>query len=648
MLRSSGQKTIITQTDTSRGIKNADPTKWMFWIYNRRGQSIVFTGVGLILGLLCQYLNFAQWISYAFYCISTIIAGYPIVKAGLSELRQGRTDTNLLISIVIIGAVLLRDFFAAGFVVFLFSLGNILPILSFRQTHNAIDGLMDLIPKVATVKREGKEVNVAVETINTGEIIIIKPGQYIPLDGIVIAGASAINQSVITGTSIPFEKAFGDRVYAGTLNQGGYLEIKVIAILNKITLTKIIKIFEKSQETSTQFEQRLKRFINFYTPIILLLTFILAFLIPLLLQQPFDKWLYKALVILLIASPYVLLISTPIPRISAMAAAISKGVLFKSCQELETVGNISTIAFDKTGIIAQGLPIIQDIYGLGGTSYSLVLQLAASIEQQCHHPLAKAIIEEAENRQVRLLTPQKSIILPGQGVEALIGNSLYYVGNRRLFLEKQISLSTEAEALLHKIESQGRSPILVGNQKELFGIIATSDGIKLEATEAVRLLKRTGLQQIVMLTGDTQAIAQQIAKQINVTDYKAELLPTDKLKAIQKLQSNGIVGVVGDAINDAPTLAAANISFGMTDIDIALETSDVILLDNDLRKIAYALDLSHQTKSVIRQNILFSFIIQVIFLLLGAFGFIGLASAVLVDIGSSLLVTGNGMRLYHR
>jgi Cd2+/Zn2+-exporting ATPase len=652
MLRSGSKKRITPETHSPRGGKNADPTKWMFWIYNRRGQSILLTAVGLILGLLCQYWNFPFWISYTFYCISTTIAGYPIVKVGLSELRQGRINTNLLISIAIIGAIFLGDFIEAAFVLFLFSLGNILTIFTFRQTHNAIDGLVDVVPKLATVKREGKEVNVPLETINLGEILIIKPRQYIPLDGIVVAGASAINQSIITGTSISFEKTFGDRVYAGTFNQGGYLEIKVTAIYSNITLNKIINIFDKSQETSTQSEQKLKDFIHLYTPIIILLTFILAFVIPLVLAQPLDKWLYRALVILVIVSPYALLISTSIPRFSAMAAATRKGVLFKGCKELETAANISTIAFEKTGTITQPLPAIEDIYGICGASYSLVLQLAASIEQQCEHPLAKAIIEEAENRELRLLIPHKTVILPGKGVEALIGESAYFVGNRRLFLENQISLPAEAESLIDKIESQGRSPTLVGNKKELLGIIATSDGIKLEATEAVRLLKRSGLQKIVMLTSDTQAMAYRIAKQINVTDYKAELLPRDKLKAIQELKSNGkshgIVGMIGDAINDAATLAEADISFGMSDIDIALETTDVILLDNDLRKIAYAIDLSHQTESVIRQNILFSFLIKVLFLLLATFGFIGLAGAVLVDIGSSLLVTGNGMRLYNR
>ena len=630
----------------SKQKQKSDLTSWRFWIENRRGQSVILAGIGLVLGLLTQYLVLPIWIARAFYGIGIVIAGYPIARAGLFELRLRRADMNLLMTISVIGAVILGDWFEGGLVVFLFSLGTTLQVFTFGRTRNAIRSLMDLTPPTATVKRGNQEFTVPVESIQLGEILTIRPGGRVALDGVVVSGNSAIDQSPITGESIPEDKDVGDTVFAGTLNQTGFLEVKVTHTSSDTTVAKIINLVEQAQESRAPSQQWVDKFAQVYTPIVILAAIAIALIPPLAFAQPFNVWLYRALVMLVIACPCALVISTPVSIVSAIGAATRRGVLFKGGNALETAGHLTTLAFDKTGTITQGLPIVQQVYDLGVVSGDMVLLLAASFEQKSEHPLAKAIVVKAQELGLELETPLNFTALPGKGIQANFGEQLYLVGNRRLFSDQGICLSDEAESLLTEIEQFGQIPVLVGTNGGLLGAIALSDGIRLEATEALRQLQRVGLKRLVMLTGDRASVAKQIAQQVGITEYQAELLPEDKLQAIQQLRRHGVVGMVGDGINDAPALATADISFAVGGIDIALETADVVLVGSDLRQLAYAVDLSRRTVSVIQQNVVFSLVTKALFLLLGTFGFVGLAIAVLADTGTSLLVTANGMRLF--
>ena len=645
--------------------QNTEPTNWFFWLTNRRGQSVILAGIGLFLGLITQHLALPVWIARTFYGIGIVVTGYPIARAGLFELRLRRADINLLMTISVIGAVILGDWFEAALVIFLFSAGTTLQVFTFGRTRNAIRTLMDLTPPTATVKRGNQEVTVPVESIQLGETLTIRPGQRVALDGVVVSGTSAIDQSPITGESIPDDKAPGDTVFAGTLNQTGFLEVKVTHTNNDTTVAKIINLVEQAQESRAPSQQWVDRFAEVYTPIVILIAIAIALIPPLAFAQPLNVWLYRALVMLVIACPCALVISTPVSIVSAIGAATRQGVLFKGGNALETAGHLTTLAFDKTGTITQGLPIVQKVYiSISDTHNSVmqgvlnrdenghnldsssVLSIAASCEQHSEHPLAKAIVALAKDLLIELQTPEKFTALPGKGIEAKVGESLYYVGNRRLFADRGIPLSLAAESLLVEIENIGQTLVLVGNQTELLGVIACADGLRLEATEAVRRLKLLGLKRLVMLTGDRASVAKQISQQVGITEYQAELLPFDKLTEIQQLRRSGVVGMVGDGINDAPALAAADISFAVGGIDIALETADVVLVGSDLRKLAYTVDLSRRTVSVIQQNIVFSLVTKGLFLLLGTFGFVGLAVAVLADTGTSLLVTANGMRLF--
>ncbi len=606
---------------------------------------MILAGLGLVFGLITQQLALPIWLARAFYGIGIIVAGYPIARAGLFELRLRRADMNLLMTISVVGAVVLGDWFEATLVLFLFSLGTTLQVFTFGRTRNAIRSLIDLTPQTATVKRGDREVTVSVEIIQIGEIVTIRPGQRVALDGVVISGTSTIDQSPITGESIPEDKAPGDTVFAGTLNQAGFLEVKVTHTANDTTVAKIIHLVEESQASRAPTQQWVDRFAEIYTPIVILIAFAIALIPPLAFAQPFDVWLYRALVMLVIACPCALVISTPVSIVSAIGAATRQGVLFKGGNALETAGRMNILAFDKTGTLTQSLPVASQVYGLSENSEQVLL-IAASLEQHSEHPLAKAIVAKAREQGIELQTPTKFRAIPGKGIEAKLGESLYFVGNRRLFADQGISLSPEAESLLVEMETQGRTPVLVGSQIGLLGAIALADGLRLETTEAVRRLKQIGLKRLVMLTGDRAAVARQIAQQVNITEYLAELLPEDKLQAIQQLRRDGVVGMVGDGINDTPALAAADISFAVGGIDIALETADVVLVGSDLRKLAYAVDLSRRTVSVIQQNVIFSLVTKGLFLVLGTFGVVGLAVAVLADTGTSLLVTANGMRLF--
>jgi len=622
------------------------PVGWQFWLKTRRGQTVLLSGIGLLLGVLADRLLGLPLVARGFYVISLGVAIAPIIRSAWIALKLRRADMNLLMTLAAVGAAILGQWFQGALVIFLFGLGTTLQNFALSRTRNAIRGLMDLTPATATVKRNGQEVSAPVEAIQIGEILTIRPGQRIALDGIVRFGESAIDQSPITGESLPENKAIGDTVFAGTLNQSGFLEVEVTHTSRDTTVARIIHLVEEAQESRAPIQQWVDRFSAIYTPIVLILAAGMAIAPPLLFAQPFQPWFYKALVLLVIACPCGLVIATPVSLISAIGAATRQGVLFKGGEALETAGQIQTIAFDKTGTITRGLPMVQQVHCLDATSETMLLTIAASLEQRSEHPIARAIVAAATDRGIELVTPESFTAVPGKGIRASFGDVAYFVGNRRLFEEGGIELSDTANSLLRDIETRGQTPILVGTQQGVVGAIAVADGIRLESAEAVRLLDRMGIDRLVMLTGDRTAVARQVAREVGITEYEAELLPEDKLHAIHQLRRSGIVGMVGDGINDTPALAAADVSFAVGKLDTALETADVVLVGNDLRQLGYAIQLSRRTLAVIQQSITIALVLNATFVVLGVVGIIGLPVAVLEDMGSSLLVTLNALRLF--
>jgi Cd2+/Zn2+-exporting ATPase len=627
--------------------QHINPVGWQFWVKTRRGQTVVLSGVGLLLGVFAERLLLLPLVARGFYAVSLMIAITPILRSAWIALKLRRADMNLLMALAAIGAAILGQWFQGALVIFLFGLGTTLQNFTLSRTRNAIRDLMELTPATATVKRQGQEVAVPVEAIQVGEILTIRPGQRIALDGVVRFGESAIDQSPITGESLPETKAVGDSVFAGTLNQTGFLEVEVTHTAENTTVARIIHLVEEAQESRAPIQQWVDRFSTVYTPIVLALAVGMALSPPLLFAQPFQPWFYKALVLLVIACPCALVIATPVSLISAIGAATRQGVLFKGGNALETAGRLKTLAFDKTGTITRGLPTVRQVHNLGTMSDAMILLIAASLEQRSEHPIAQAVVAEAEAQGVALSAPESFTAVAGQGLRASFGSVTYFVGNRRLFEEQGIDLSDAAQSLLCDIESQGQTPVLVGTKAGLVGAIAIADGIRLESADTVRQLKRMGLKQIIMLTGDRAAVARQVAQQVGIAEYQAELLPEDKLHAIQQLRCSGMVGMIGDGINDTPALAAADVSFAVGTLDMALETADVVLVGNDLRQLGYAIQLSRRTLAVIQQSIAIALVLNATFVLLGVFGVIGLPIAVFEDMGSSLLVTLNAMRLFN-
>jgi len=627
--------------------RKSDPSGWQFWLKTRRGQTVVLGGAGLLLGAIAENLLLLPLIAQGFYATSLIVAIVPILRAAWIALKLRRADMNLLMTLAAIGAAILGQWFQGALVIFLFALGTTLQNFTLGRTRNAIRDLMDLTPATATLRRNGQEVSVPVEGIQIGEVLTICPGQRIALDGIVMSGVSVVDQSPITGESLPENKEKGAQVFAGTLNQTGFLEVEVTHTARDTTVARIVHLVEEAQESRAPIQQWVDRFSAIYTPIVLVLALGITLVPPLLFAQPFQPWFYKALVLLVIACPCALVIATPVSLISAIGAATRQGMLFKGGNALETAGRIKTLAFDKTGTITQGLPVVQKVHNLGLMSDNMILTIAASLEKQSEHPFAKAIVTEATTQGLELETPESFTAVPGKGIWAKLGKVIYFVGNRRLFEEQGVELSEAAKLFLAEIESQGQTSILIGTRQGLVGAIALADGLRLESAEAVRLLKRIGLKRLVMLTGDRSAVAQQVAQQVGIEEYQAELLPEDKLQAIHKLRRSGVVGMVGDGINDTPALAAADVSFAVGKIDVALEAADVVLVGNDLRRLGDAVQLSRRTLSVIQQSIAVALVLNATFIILGVLGVIGLPIAVFEDMGSSLLVTLNAMRLFN-
>ena len=642
---------------------------WQFYLTTRRGQRVILSGIILLLGFIIHTIDLSMWIERSIYLLAMVLAGYPIARAGFLALNSCKADINLLITVSSIGTCLVGNFLEGAMVVFLFSLGTTLQNFTLERTRNTIQDLINLTPSVATVKRNSKEITIPISNISVDEIITVRPGQRIPFDGKVIYGISTVDQSPITGESVPVDKKTGDSVFAGTLNQTGYLEVKTRCKSSETIMARIIHLVESAQFSSNKSQQWIDNFVSIYTPTLIIFATAIAIIPPLFFSQDIHICFYNALVLLVIACPCALVISTPVSIISAIGAASRKGILFKSTNSLETAGKIDIIAFDKTATLTQGLPKVVNIYSLGEKEKTSILQIAASLEQQSEHPFAKAIILEAQNQGLVLQKPYEFIAKPGKGIQAklsqnsdstlcdpqiaslfgqnsllsYINRELYMVGNPSLFS----SIPLEINGLLAKINHLGQTPVLVGTKQGLLGIITLADRLRVEAKQTLNLIQTTGVKQVLMLTGDSKSVAQQIVKQLGIAHYRSELLPQDKLQEIEKLKYHGIVAMVGDGINDAPALASADVSFSIGHTDLALETADVVLLNEDLRLLAHAIYLSRKTASVIQQNIIFSLLTKALFLFLGTFGIVGIFLAVLVDTATSLLVTLNGMRLFN-
>ena len=602
--------------------------------------------VGGVLALAAEVVALAYGDSslgaVAFALGAIALAGLDTYRKGLVALRRFNLNINALMTVAVTGAAILGQWPEAAMVMVLFAIAEMIEEKSLDRARRAIEGLMAMAPEMATVQQGSAWQEVPAATVALGAIVRVRPGERIALDGTVTSGSSAVDQAAITGESVPLDKQAGDKLFAGTINQNGELLYQVTAKADDSTLARIIRAVQEAQASRAPTQRFVDTFARYYTPAVFAVAIAIAVLPPLLTGADWLTWVYRALVLLVIACPCALVLSTPISVVSGLTAAARRGILIKGGLYLEQGHRLKVLALDKTGTLTQGRPVVTDVQALEG-SEDEVLALAVSLSGRSDHPVSKAIAARGTG-DLREVTGFQA--LQGRGIEGSIANERYRLGNHRL-VEESAACSPELEAKLDALEAQGKTAVVLVRGKVSIGIFAIADQVRPESVEAVARLKQLGVRP-VMLTGDNRHTAEAIARQVGIEDVRSELLPEDKLQAIQALSvGDTVVGMVGDGINDAPALAKAHIGFAMgaAGTDTAIETADVALMDDDPRKLAEFIDLSRATKAVLWQNITLALGIKVVFLSLAVVGEATLWMAVFADMGGSLLVVFNGLRL---
>ncbi|MBX0285217.1 heavy metal translocating P-type ATPase [Haloarcula salinisoli] len=649
------------------------------------------SGVVLAIGLVLEFvlpganaqvgtvLGSALHVADLLFLVAVAVGGQAILRNGYYSARNLNLDIDLLMSIAILGALTASLafgealYFEAATLAVLFSIAELLERYSMDRARDSLEELMDLSPEEATVRRDDQELTVPVDTVDVGERVVVRPGEKIPLDGDVIDGESAVNQAPITGESVPVDKTVGDEVYAGTINEEGYLELQVTSVSGDNTLSRIVEMVEDAQSNKTEREQFVERFSAYYTPVVVAFAVLVTLASPVVLGTTLSTAVVYGLTLLVLACPCAFVISTPVSVVSGITSAAKNGVLIKGGNHLEAMGEVDVVAFDKTGTLTKGELTVTDVIALNGNSEDDVLRCARGLEARSEHPIGEAIVAEAGEGGERDIDDFESIT--GKGVRAELGGIPHFAGKPGLFEELDFDLShvhattdgglvtKTAQQLCERnncldlldetvpeLQSEGKTVVLVGTEDELEGVIAVADGVRPEARAAVERLRELGIEKTVMLTGDNERTAAAIADQVGVDDYAAELLPDEKVAHVEALdgETDGGVAMVGDGINDAPALATATVgvAMGAAGTDTALETADVALLSDDLSKLPYLYDLSGRANGVIRQNVWASLGVKAALAVAVPFGYVPIWLAVLAgDAGMTTAVTGNAMRL---
>lgn len=610
---------------------------------------LALSGLFALLSEICSWIDCPDWSVAVLGILAVALSGVTTYKKGWIAIRNGNMNINALMSIAVTGALLIGQWPEAAMVMVLFTISELIEAKSLDRARNAIEGLLKLVPETVTVSEpDGSWREVEACEVNVGRIVRVKPGERIGLDGQIIRGSSSVNQAPITGESLPVEKMEGDAVFAGTINESGSFDYLVTAAASNTTLARIIHAVEEAQGKKAPTQRFVDKFAHIYTPTVFAIAVLVAILPPLMMGAGWHEWIYKALVLLVIACPCALVISTPVTIVSGLAAAARHGILIKGGVYLEEGHKLAWLALDKTGTITHGKPIQTDFDTLADVDETLCRSLAASLSGRSDHPVSRAIATAASAAQTPVLLVEAFEALAGRGVSGIIDGKKYALGNHRLIHDQGLC-SPEYEQKIEALEQQGKTVVLLADEQQVLALFAVADTVKESSHMAIGELHRLGVKT-VMLTGDNQHTANAIAQQVGIDLAKGDLLPEDKLKAIASLGQESVVGMVGDGINDAPALARAHIGFAMGAMgtDTAIETADVALMDDDLNKIPTFIRLSQATRSILIQNISMALIIKSVFLILTLAGLGTMWMAVFADVGASLLVVGNGLRLLRK
>ncbi len=589
-----------------------------------------------------HWMGVSHHVEVALYGIAIVIGGYHWAWEGIEEFIEERCiGIEVLMMAATIGAIVLGMWDEAAFLVVLYGAAEGLEEYTFAKTRASIRKLLDLAPKEARIEKAGEEVMIPAETLDEGDIFIVKPGESLPTDGIIIHGRSSINEAAVTGESLPVEKEEGMKVFAATINQDGRLEVRVTVAYENNTLSKMVHMVEEAREQKSQRQLFIELFGEKYTPAVLFVALLLL-VIPPLLGASFDYWGTKAVVLLVAAAPCALVMSTPVAIATGIGTAGKNGVLIKGGMHLENLGKLKAIAFDKTGTLTEGKPRVSDIMALEVNDKRL-MQLASSLERSSTHPLAQAIVEKAKELGVEPVEISDFRSLTGAGVQGQIDNELYYLGKPKLFEE----MGLKPDAQIGALQEEGKTVVLVGTKEKIVGVIGIADQIRDESRQVIQALHQLGIK-VAMLTGDNERAARAIAKKLEMDDVRADLKPEDKIQAIEELeQKYGTVAMVGDGINDAPALARATvgIAMGTAGTDAAIEAADVALMGDDLNKVLYATSLGKKSQQISTQNIIFSLVVLAALIPSALIGWLSLAGAVFFHEISEILAVLNGLRV---
>ncbi len=637
-----------------------------FWPTHGRAVLCAASGIAVIAGFLSHWFLHGSLldalaeggrseshvfpvVSVGVYLIGVIAGGWFIFPKAVAALRRFRADMNLLMTIAVLGAIGIGEWFEAATVTFLFSLSFVLEAWSIGRARNAIKALFKLTPPRARYicPHDGDIMEKPVEEVPLGATVLVRPGERIPLDGEITKGSASVNQAPITGESVPVEKREGDEVFAGTINEDGAIEFRVTKPASDTTIARIIRMVEEAQSRRAPSEQWVEKFASYYTPAMMLLAIAIAVVPPLVFGGVWARWFYESLVILVIACPCALVISTPVSIVAALAAAARSGVLIKGGAFLEEAGRLKVVALDKTGTVTHGRPEVQKIIPLNGHTEEELLDRAAALELHSRHPLARAIVRRAEQLSRAVIPAENYREFRGRGAQGTIDGRIFWIGSHRMLHEKQME-NEEMHRKIYALEDAGHSVIVVGNDDHVCGFISVADSVRDNALSIVADLKRAGVEKVIILTGDNQGTARAISEKIGADEFHAELLPEDKLKAIEDVKGRyGSVAMVGDGINDAPALAAATlgIAMGAAGTDAAMETADIALMSDDLSRLPWLIRHGRRTLGVIRQNIGFALSVKLLFMSLAIANIATLWMAIAADMGASLLVIMNALRL---
>ncbi|MGZ4864097.1 MAG: heavy metal translocating P-type ATPase [Halobacteriota archaeon] len=577
---------------------------------------------------------------------ATLIAGYSVIKKGLfGVIRKHRLDMNLLITIAAAGAFAIGHGEEGAAVMLLFFVAEFLEDYAGDRAQREVGSLLRLAPETAVVVREGRETVVHAHEVKAGEVVVVKPGEKVPLDGVITNGISSLNQAALTGESVPVVKAVGDTAFAGTISEDGYIEVRVTKQSDETILSRIVQLVDEAQRKKTPTEAFIDRFSRYYTPIVITLAALVAILPVLLLGLPFSEWFYRGLVLLVVSCPCAMAISTPVSVVSGLTAAAQRGILIKGGDVIEELQDVKVVIFDKTGTLTEGRLAVTDVIGLNGATEGEVVRIAASLGTKSTHPASQAIVRKADEDKVVLapITDFKSIA--GKGLTGKLNGAEFYVGSRSFLSDVK---SHVPQDVIDKLEAEGKTLMLVGTDNHFIGVIGLKDRIRDSSVGTLRALSARGIKT-VMLTGDNERAAAAIAKELQLSECYAGLLPEDKVRHVEELvKANKHVVMVGDGVNDAPAMARANvgIAMGAMGSDVAIETADVALMNDDLSKVTDLIDLSKKTMAVVKENVTASILVKGTFAVLAIPGIITLWLAVGVgDMGLSLAVILNALRI---